>query len=139
MDREDLDRDLQKKAAKCRCRIPWEHIRKNGWPQRQPHLIVGFAGGCTLHDLPFMKSPGTESNYKMPESSAGENFDLPAIRNTAVVEAVKRSGLLWWASRRRSMTETYSTAVLKWGRVSAPVSFLIKRIYRNKQSCSRGQ
>lgn len=93
MDREDLDRDLQKKGSEMQMQNPVGTYTKK-WlaAAAAALLIVGFAGGCTLHDLPFMKSPGTESNYKMPESSAGENFDLPAIRNTSVVEAVKKVG-----------------------------------------------
>lgn len=93
MDREDLDRDLQKKGSEMQMQNPvGKYTKKWLAAAAAALLIVGFAGGCALHDLPFMKSPGTESNYKMPESSAGENFDLPAIRNTAVVEAVKKVG-----------------------------------------------
>lgn len=93
MDREDLDRDLQKKGSEMQMQNPvGKYTKKWLAAAAAALLIVGFAGGCTLYDLPFMKSPGTESNYKMPESSAGENFDLPAIRNTAVVEAVKKVG-----------------------------------------------
>lgn len=55
-------------------------------------ILVGGAGGYIMHDLPFMRGGAAEKNYTMPQSGENQSFELPAVRNTAVVEAVKRVG-----------------------------------------------
>ncbi len=93
MDREDLDRELAEKGGAMQTQNQGgKHTKQWLAAAAAALLIVGFAGGCTLGDLPFLKSPGTESNYKVPETKSEETFELPAIRNTAVVEAVKKVG-----------------------------------------------
>lgn len=93
MDREDLDRQLKEQGGK-------ENPGRKGSSRTKKMLLaaavclilVGGAGGYIMHDLPFMRGGATEKNYTMPQSGGNQSFELPAVRNTAVVEAVKRVG-----------------------------------------------
>lgn len=94
MDREDLDRQLEEQG-------------KHAAPQKKKMtlgtkkiaalalalLIIGGAGGCVVKDLPFMKQgSGQEKNYQIPEGKEKKLPDLPAVRNNAVVQAVREVG-----------------------------------------------
>lgn len=93
MDREDLDRQLKEQGGK-------ENPGRKGSSRTKKMLLVaavclilvGGAGGYIMHDLPFMRGGVAEKNYTMPQSGESQSFELPAVRNTAVVEAVKRVG-----------------------------------------------
>lgn len=93
MDREDLDRQLKEQGGK-------ENPGRKGSFRTKKMLLaaavclilVGGAGGYIMHDLPFMRGGAVEKNYTMPQSGENQSFELPAVRNTAVVEAVKRVG-----------------------------------------------
>ncbi len=92
MDREDLDRELAEKGGSMQPQNQGgRHTKKWLAAAAVVLIIAGGFGGYVMHDLPFM-TPRTESNYKVPEAGTDGNFELPAIRNTAVVEAVKKVG-----------------------------------------------
>jgi serine protease Do len=93
MDREDLDRKL----------------KENGEAMKEPShgskssrmkiaalalsmLIIGGAGGCYFGDFALPKKGGASSSYQLPQGTNKKMEDLPAVRNTAVVQAVKEVG-----------------------------------------------
>lgn len=92
MDREDLDKKLAEEGETMQTENRGSGRTKK-WLMATAILliVVGGAGGYLLHDLPFTK-PATESNYTVPKAQPQDNFVLPAVRNTAVVEAVKKVG-----------------------------------------------
>ncbi|WP_297015259.1 S1C family serine protease [uncultured Dialister sp.] len=55
-------------------------------------LVIGGAGGCYFGEFQSPKKAGAASSYQMPGSTNKEIKDLPAVRNTAVVQAVKEVG-----------------------------------------------
>ncbi|WP_297021716.1 S1C family serine protease [uncultured Dialister sp.] len=55
-------------------------------------LVIGGAGGCYFGEFHSTKNGGAASSYQMPGSTNKEVKDLPAVRNTAVVQAVKEVG-----------------------------------------------
>ena len=91
MDREDLDRQMAEKET-----VSPQHT---GSPRTKRLLALaavililgGGIGGYYFHELPSLKNQ-TESGYKLPESATGKDFDLPAVRNTAIVQAVREVG-----------------------------------------------
>nr|WP_040379796.1 trypsin-like peptidase domain-containing protein [Dialister succinatiphilus] len=55
-------------------------------------LIIGGAGGCYFGDFALPKKGGASSSYQLPQGTNKKMEDLPAVRNTAVVQAVKEVG-----------------------------------------------
>ena len=55
-------------------------------------LVIGGAGGCYFGGFSGTKKSPAASSYQMPQGSNKKMEDLPAIRNTAVVQAVKEVG-----------------------------------------------
>ncbi|WP_418461364.1 S1C family serine protease [Dialister succinatiphilus] len=55
-------------------------------------LIIGGAGGCYFGDFALPKKGGAASSYQLPQGTNKKMEDLPAVRNTAVVQAVKEVG-----------------------------------------------
>ena len=55
-------------------------------------LIIGGAGGCYFGDFALPKKGGASSSYQLPQGTNKKREDLPAVRNTAVVQAVKEVG-----------------------------------------------
>lgn len=94
MDREDLDRELKEKGAEMQQQNAGPYTKKFLALAAVALIAVGGAGGCVMHDLPFMKNETkqTEEQYKVPEAGEKKNFDLPAVRNNAVVAAVREVG-----------------------------------------------
>lgn len=92
MDREDLDRKLAEEGRSMEARQGGKHTKKWLAAAAVVLILAGGAGGYMMHGLPFLNGPAAESNYKVPDAQPSENFELPAVRNTAVVEAVKKVG-----------------------------------------------
>lgn len=95
MDREDLDKEIKEKGSSMEQQHEGKKSTKHLLAVAAVLLIVGGGvGGYVFHDLPFMKSaaPKTESGYKVPEGNSTQNFELPAVRNNAVVQAVRSVG-----------------------------------------------
>lgn len=94
MDREDLDKQLKEQGSSIqREQTSGKYTKKWIFGAAIVLLIGGAAGGYVMRDLPFFRGQAvTDSQYKVPDGSADKNFDLPAVRNTAVVEAVRQVG-----------------------------------------------
>ena len=94
MDREDLDKQLK------------EHGENMNFVSSDHHkgkvkiaalalalLVIGGAGGCFFGDFKTEnKNQGASSSYQLPAQEGKKLQELPAIRNTAVVQAVKEVG-----------------------------------------------
>lgn len=94
MDREDLDKEIKEKGSTMEQQHTGKKSTKRWLALAAVVLIAaGGVGGYLSHDLPFMKS-GTapDQNYKVPQAKEEKNFDLPAVRNNAVVQAVREVG-----------------------------------------------
>lgn len=94
MDREDLDKEIKEKGSTMEQQHTGKKSTKRWLALAAVALIAaGGVGGYLSHDLPFMKS-GTaqDQNYKVPQAKEDKNFDLPAVRNNAVVQAVREVG-----------------------------------------------
>lgn len=94
MDREDLDKEIKEKGSTMEQQHTGRKSTKRWLALAAVVLIAaGGVGGYLSHDLPFMK-PGTASDqtYKVPQAKEDKNFDLPAVRNNAVVQAVREVG-----------------------------------------------
>ncbi len=91
MDREDLDRQMAEKETVSPQHTGSPHGKKILALAAVVLIVGGGIGGYYFHDLPFLKHQ-TEAGYKLPESAAGKDFDLPAVRNTAIVQAVREVG-----------------------------------------------
>ena len=93
MDREDLDRKLKENG---------EAMKETSHGSRSSRmkiaalalsmLIIGSAGGCYFGDFALPKKGGASSSYQLPQGTNKKMEDLPAVRNTAVVQAVKEVG-----------------------------------------------
>lgn len=94
MDREDLDKEIKEKGSAMEQQHAGKKSTKKWLTLAAVVLIAGGGvGGYLSHDLPFMKA-GTSTNqaYKVPSAKEDKNFDLPAVRNNAVVQAVREVG-----------------------------------------------
>lgn len=94
MDREDLDKEIKEKGSTMEQQHTGKKSTKRWLALAAVVLIAaGGVGGYLSHDLPFMKS-GTapDQTYKVPQAKEDKNFDLPAVRNNAVVQAVREVG-----------------------------------------------
>jgi serine protease Do len=93
MDREDLDKKLKENG---------EAMKETSYGSRNGRmkiaalalamLIIGGAGGCYFGGFSLPKKEGAASSYQIPQGANKKMEDLPAIRNTAVVQAVKEVG-----------------------------------------------
>lgn len=93
MDREDLDRKLKENGEAMK---ETAHGSKSGRMKiaalALSMLIIGGAGGCYFGDFALPKKGGASSSYQLPQGTNKKMEDLPAVRNTAVVQAVKEVG-----------------------------------------------
>ena len=93
MDREDLDRKLNENGEAMK---ETSHGSKSGRMKiaalALSMLIIGGAGGCYFGDFALPKKGGAASSYQLPQGTNKKMEDLPAVRNTAVVQAVKEVG-----------------------------------------------
>lgn len=93
MDREDLDRKLKENGEAMK---ETSHGSKSGRMKiaalALSMLIIGGAGGCYFGDFALPKKGGASSSYQLPQGTNKKMEDLPAVRNTAVVQAVKEVG-----------------------------------------------
>ena len=93
MDREDLDRQLKEKGEVMN---GGEKVSSHGRMKiaalALAMLIIGGAGGCYFGEFTMPQKGGAASSYQMPGSGNRKMEDLPAVRNTAVVQAVKEVG-----------------------------------------------
>lgn len=94
MDREDLDKELKEKGGAMEQQHTGSRRTKRFLAAAAAVLVIGGgAGGYFFHDLPFMqKESGRDSGYQVPPAGKDTEFDLPAVRNNAVVEAVRSVG-----------------------------------------------
>lgn len=94
MDREDLDKQLKEQGSSIhREQNAGKYTKKMIFAAAAVLLIGGGAGGYIMHDLPFLKEKApVENTYKVPENEENKNFELPPVRNNAVVEAVRQVG-----------------------------------------------
>lgn len=93
MDREDLDKKLKEHG---------EAMKETSQGSRSGRmkiaalalamLIIGGAGGCYFGGFSAPGKSGAASSYQVPGSTNKKMEDLPAVRNTAVVQAVKEVG-----------------------------------------------
>lgn len=93
MDREDLDKKLKENGEAMK---GTSHGSRNGRMKiaalALAMLIIGGAGGCYFGGFSLPKKDGAASSYQIPQGANKKMEDLPAIRNTAVVQAVKEVG-----------------------------------------------
>lgn len=93
MDREDLDRKLKENGEAMK---ETAHGSKSGRMKiaalALSMLIIGGAGGCYFGDFALPKKGGASSSYQLPQGTNKKMEDLPAVRNTAVVQAVNEVG-----------------------------------------------
>lgn len=93
MDREDLDKKLKENGETMK---ETSHGSRNGRMKiaalALAMLIIGGAGGCYFGGFSLPKKEGAASSYQIPQGANKKMEDLPAIRNTAVVQAVKEVG-----------------------------------------------
>lgn len=94
MDREDLDKKIKEEGSSMEQQHEGKRSTKQLLVIAAVLLIVGGGvGGYVLHDLPFMNSVAhTDSSYKIPKENGAQNFELPTVRNNAVVQAVRTVG-----------------------------------------------
>ncbi len=91
MDREDLDRQMAEKENTAARHTGSARTKRMLLLAAVVLIVGGGIGGYYFHEFPFMKSK-TESTYQFPESGAAKDLDLPAVRNTAIVQAVREVG-----------------------------------------------
>ena len=93
MDREDLDKQLKEngEAMKDTSRGSRSGRMKIA-ALALAMLVIGGAGGCYFGGFSGTQKSPAASSYQMPQGSNKKMEDLPAIRNTAVVQAVKEVG-----------------------------------------------
>lgn len=95
MDREDLDKQLKEHGEAMHKEISGSKKgRMKLMALALALLVVGGAGGCFFgNSLPSINK-GTQvgSSYQVPQGADKKLQDLPAIRNTAIVQAVKEVG-----------------------------------------------
>lgn len=93
MDREDLDKQLKEngEAMKDTSRGSRSGRMKIA-ALALAMLIIGGAGGCYFGNFALPQKGGASSSYQLPQGTNKKMEDLPAVRNTAVVQAVKEVG-----------------------------------------------
>ena len=91
MDREDLDRQMAEKENTAPRHTGSARTKKFLAAAAVLLIVGGGLGGYYFRDFSFGKSSVGET-YKLPEAGEPKNFDLPAVRNTAIVQAVREVG-----------------------------------------------
>ena len=94
MDREDLDQQLKEHGEAMQKEITGSRKgRMKLFAAALALLVIGSAGGCFFGEFPAIpKRDGASSSYKVPQGADKKLPELPAIRNTAIVQAVKEVG-----------------------------------------------
>ena len=94
MDREDLDKQLKEHGEAMDKTITGSRKgRMKILAVALALLVIGGAGGCFLGNTTLSpKENQAGSSYEVPKGSDKKVQDLPAIRNTAIVQAVKEVG-----------------------------------------------
>ena len=117
MDREDLDQQLKEHGEAMQKEITGSRKgRMKLFAAALALLVIGGAGGCFFGEFPAIpKKDGASSSYQVPQGADKKLQELPAIRNTAIVQAVKEVGRSS-ASRPRYMTAICLTAASKLGK-----------------------
>lgn len=94
MDREDLDKQLKEHGENMNLVSSDHHKGKVKIAALAlALLVIGGAGGCFFGDFKTEnKNQGASSSYQLPTQEGKKLQELPAIRNTAVVQAVKEVG-----------------------------------------------
>ncbi len=95
MDREDLDRQLKVQGENEQQKVLYSpNGRKKIAALAATLLMAGLIGGCFFGNIaPGGKADNkTESTYTFPQTEKKKVQDLPTIRNTAIVQAVKEVG-----------------------------------------------
>lgn len=95
MDREDLDKKLKEDGIQMK---PGEHHKYGSGKKKLAVLAVililaGGAGGYYFGGGSFFhKNAASSSSYQFPQNSENKETTLPAVRDTAIVESVKKVG-----------------------------------------------
>lgn len=95
MDREEMDRQLKEQGKNIELQTDkFSSGRKKLAAAAVVLLITSFIGGCFFGDIIPGNKQGNkaESSYSFPQTEQKKVEELPAIRNTAVVQAVKEVG-----------------------------------------------
>ena len=94
MDREDLDQQLKEHGEAMQKEITGSRKgRMKLFAAALALLVIGSAGGCFFGEFPAIpKKDGASSSYQVPQGADKKLQELPAIRNTAIVQAVKAVG-----------------------------------------------
>ena len=95
MDREDLDKQLKENGMTQGRKEPSFRLGEKKLALLAAALIIaGSAGGCFFGGHFGKGNPdnGTHGTYTFPQTEQKQMQDLPTIRNTAVVQAVKEVG-----------------------------------------------
>ena len=94
MDREDLDQQLKEHGEAMQKEITGSRKgRMKLFAAALALLVIGGAGGCFFGEFSAIpKRDGASSSYQVPQGADKKLQELPAIRNTAIVQAVKEVG-----------------------------------------------
>ncbi len=94
MDREDLDKQLKEHGEAMQQQPAGSRKgRMKILAVALAMLVVGGAGGCFFGSgIPSINKNQAGSSYQVPQGADKKVQDLPAIRNTAIVQAVKEVG-----------------------------------------------
>ena len=94
MDREELDKQLEQNGRKIQLNKDDKSSgRKKLFALAAALLIIGGAGGYFMGNFSIVPKGSTAaSSSQMFQQTPDKNKDLPAVRNTAIVQAVKEVG-----------------------------------------------
>ena len=93
MDREDLDQQLKEHGEAMQKEITGSRKgRMKLFAAALALLVIGGAGGCFFGEFPQIPKRDASSSYQVPQGADKKLQELPAIRNTAIVQAVKEVG-----------------------------------------------
>lgn len=93
MDREDLDQQLKEHGEAMQKEITGSRKgRMKLFAAALALLVIGGAGGCFFGEFPAIPKRDASSSYQVPQGADKKLQELPAIRNTAIVQAVKEVG-----------------------------------------------
>ena len=93
MDREDLDQQLKEHGEAMQKEITGSRKgRMKLFAAALALLVIGSAGGCFFGEFPAIPKRDASSSYQVPQGADKKLQELPAIRNTAIVQAVKEVG-----------------------------------------------
>ena len=94
MDREELDKQLEQNGRKIQLNKDDKSSgRKKLFALAAALLIIGGAGGYFMGNFSIVPKGSTAaSSSQMFQQTPDKNKELPAVRNTAIVQAVKEVG-----------------------------------------------